>query len=92
MPKRNALATNGYCCLAYVRVSSLPQKEKYSPSIQRRAIETYAASHGLVIVKTFEEARSGWQAKSRIDFYQMLKFAEDEKIKNILFFSLSSPE
>jgi site-specific DNA recombinase len=75
--------------LAYVRVSSLPQQEKYSPSIQRRAIETYAASHGLVIVKTFEEARSGWQAKSRIDFYQMLKFAEDEKIKNILFFVVS---
>ena len=60
--------------VGYVRVSTKPQGEKYSPETQWKAITAYAKQHDLQIVKKFVEARSGWALKARVDFYQMLDF------------------
>jgi site-specific DNA recombinase len=75
--------------VAYVRVSTKPQGEKYSPEIQWKAITAYAKKHNLTIVKKFEEAKSGWALKARVDFYQMLDFMKANKVRNVLYFLTS---
>jgi len=75
--------------VAYVRVSTRPQEEKFSPDIQRKAITAYADKHDLNIVKSFEEARSGWRLKARVDFYEMLDFIKEQKIRNVVYYLTS---
>lgn len=75
--------------VAYVRVSTKPQGEKYSPEMQWKAIIAYAIKHDLQIVKKFEEAKSGWALKARVDFYQMLDFMKANKVRNVLYFLTS---
>jgi DNA invertase Pin-like site-specific DNA recombinase len=75
--------------VAYVRVSTKPQGEKYSPEIQWKAITAYAKKYDLQIVKKFEEAGSGWALKARVDFYQMLDFMKANKVRNVLYYLTS---
>ena len=75
--------------VGYVRVSTKPQGEKYSPETQWKAITAYAKQHDLQIVKKFVEARSGWALKARVDFYQMLDFMKANKVRNVLYFLTS---
>ncbi len=72
-----------------MRVSTRPQEEKFSPDIQRKAIKDYADRLGLNIVKTFEESRSGWRLKARVDFYEMLDFIKEQKIRNVIYYLTS---
>jgi DNA invertase Pin-like site-specific DNA recombinase len=75
--------------VAYVRVSTKPQGEKYSPEIQWKAITAYAKKHDLQIVKKFEEAKSGWALKARVDFYKMLEFMTANKVRNVIYYLTS---
>ncbi len=75
--------------VAYVRVSTKRQTEKYSPEIQWKAITAYADNHDLQIVKKFEEAGSGWALNARVEFYQMLEFMSANKIRNVIYYLTS---
>lgn len=43
----------------YVRVSTLSQKEKDPPEVQRDQIKKYCAVHGLGLYKIYEDTISG---------------------------------
>ncbi|MEN6560969.1 MAG: recombinase family protein [Acidobacteriota bacterium] len=72
--------------VAYIRVSTKPQ-DQYSPEVQKDKCRAYAdrLEVNLKIVKPFEEARSGWKANARVEFYKMLEFIEQEKIPNLIY-------
>ena len=74
--------------VAYVRVSTGKQKEKFSPTVQRREIRKYAATQKppLTIVESFEEARSGYELKARVKFYEMLDFVKKNNIGHVLYY------
>ena len=47
----------------YARVSTLPQLEKFGPTVQREAAQRYATRLGLDIVQTYEDAITGTAAR-----------------------------
>lgn len=81
----NKTASDKRAC-AYIRVSTKPQ-DQYSPEVQKDKCQAYASRPevNLKIVRTFEEARSGWKSNARIEFYKMLEFIEQEKIPNLIY-------
>ena len=60
-------------CLAYVRVSTIKQREQgASLDAQREAIKRYAAKHGLKILRWFEESDTAAK-RGRSEFARLLK-------------------
>ena len=71
--------------IAYTRVSSDEQrKEGYSLDYQTKTIKEYARKNNLNIVEFFSESMSA-KLPGRIEFNKMLKYAQINKIDNILF-------
>ena len=87
MRKPTASAPNAQA-VAYIRVSTGKQKEKFSPTVQIREIRKYAAAHNppLTIVQEFEEARSGYKLQVRVRFYEMLDFVIENKVGHVLYY------
>ena len=76
--------------IAYTRVSSDEQrKEGYSLDYQTKTIKEYARKNNLNIVEFFSESMSA-KLPGRIEFNKMLKYAQINKIDNILFFNEST--
>jgi site-specific DNA recombinase len=71
--------------VAYVRVSTKKQKE-VSPEVQREKLREYAAAKGLEIVEEFEETRSGFAQKARVEFYRMLEYVAEHRISHVLYY------
>src|SRR3989344_3723295 len=69
----------------YCRVSSKEQEEAgYSLPSQEKLLKEYADRKGFVITKTFSIAESASGAKQRKVFDEMIKFAEKNRVTNIL--------
>lgn len=82
MTNENALDQRA---VIYVRVSTKEQ-ELYSLESQLEKCRAYAETKGLTIVhEPFKEARSGWKADARVEFYKMLEYIEREKIPGVVF-------
>src|SRR5512137_1437819 len=81
-------AKSNLTAVAYIRVSTGKQKEKFSPGVQREEIRKYAADHEppLTIVEEFEEARSGYALRARVKFYEMLEFVQAERIGHVIYY------
>ncbi len=77
--------------VAYIRVSTGKQKDKFSEDVQKNEIQKYADTHKppLSVVETFEESRSGFRLKARVRFYDMLDFVHDNNIGHILYYMTS---
>ena len=71
--------------VAYIRVSTKGQDEKFSPEVQEDSCRQYARNNHLKIIKEFREARSGWKLNARVEFYKMLDFIKTQKISNVIF-------
>jgi site-specific DNA recombinase len=71
--------------VAYVRVSTKDQDDRYTITAQLEKCQAYAEKNGLNIIKKFREARSGYKADARIEFYKMLEFIRTEKIPGVVF-------
>ena|GEM_PF-1085408 len=84
-PKSNLTA------VAYIRVSTGKQKDKFSEDVQRKEIRLYADHHKppLKIIKWFEESRSGYQYKRRKAFYEMLDYVTENDIGHMLYYVTS---
>lgn len=72
--------------VAYVRVSTKDQ-DRDSPELQLAKCQAWAddSKHPLTIVKVFREARSGYKAEARIEFYRMLEYIREHQIKGVIF-------
>ncbi len=83
--------TGNIKAVAYIRVSTGKQKDKFGPDLQKNEIQRYAANHKppLTIIEEFEEARSGYQLTARVRFYEMLDFVHDNDIGHILYYMTS---
>lgn len=70
----------------YARVSTEDQ-QTYSIPSQLAKCHAYADDPkvGLIIIRDFKEAASGWKANARVEFYKMLDFIEKEKIPNLIY-------
>lgn len=70
----------------YTRVSTEEQaKHDLSLPFQRKRCNEYAESHGLIVVKEFEEAgRSGTSAQQRPALIEMLRYSIHEKIDAVI--------
>lgn len=70
--------------VAYVRVSSLEQKEQgYSTDAQKRLLWAFAQENGLAIVKTFEDSETA-KRTGRKCFGEMLKYIEKHEEVNAI--------
>ena len=69
----------------YCRVSSKEQEETgYSLPSQEKLLKDYAERKGFAVAKTFAIAESANGAKQRKVFDEMIKFAEKNKVTNVL--------
>jgi hypothetical protein len=70
----------------YIRVSGPEQDKGYSPEIQEDYCDKYAEKNGLKVIRDpFREARSGWKANARIEFYKMLEFIKEQNISHVVY-------
>lgn len=68
----------------YARVSTDPQSEKWPLPSQEKLIKEYSRKQAVRIVKAYVVTESGWRKGKRHEFDSMIKFVEDQGIKNIL--------
>jgi len=81
-PARGATGTPAKAsgALAYVRVSTDMQEDRgLSIPAQQKAVEAYAADHGIAILQTYVEAASSYQDESkRAEFQRMFERAKSD--------------
>lgn len=71
--------------IIYVRVSTEDQRKGYSVETQRKDLKSYAEANNLEVLKPFEESRSGWKERARVEFYKMVEFIkENQDVKHII--------
>ena len=67
---------------AALRDSTLDQRDGFGPDIQRRNIQRFADSYGLVLGdKWYTEFVSGWQAKKRAVLEQFIEDAYGNSVQ-----------
>lgn len=75
----------GRPAVAFYRVSSDDQEDKFSLVSQARLGHDYASKKGLSIVKTWSEVESASKENSRKHFFAMVQYIKDNGIKDIIF-------
>ncbi len=75
---------NDKTAIIYARVSTAGQADLSIPT-QREECERYIRQHGLRLIKTFEEARSGFKKGVRVAFPEMLDFIRREKPGHLVY-------
>ncbi len=77
--------------VAYVRVSSIGQKDNESPNTQKIKIRQYAEANNIEIVEWFEDIAKSAKTANRDGLQQLLKFAlrERESIDLVIVYKMS---
>ena len=77
--------------VAYIRVSSIGQKDNESPNTQKIKIKQYAESNNIEIVEWFEDIAKSAKTANRDGLQQLLKFAlkEREQIDHMIVYKMS---
>jgi len=73
----------------YVRESTEEQGQGFSPEMQRKAIERWAADHGYEIVEWYVDYISGREAEKRGDFKRLIDDARDGRFRAVIAFHTS---
>ena len=73
----------------YVRESTEEQGQGFSPEMQRKAIERWAADHGYEIVEWYVDYISGREAEKRGDFKRLINDARDGRFQGVIAFHTS---
>ena len=77
--------------VAYVRVSSIKQKDNASPETQVQKIQDYADSNNIEIVEWFKDIAKSAKNANREGLQEMIKFAlkEREHINHLIVYKMS---
>ena len=77
--------------VAYVRVSSVGQKDNESPNTQKIKIRQYAEANNIEIVEWFEDIAKSAKTANREGLQQLLKFAlkDREQIDHMIVYKMS---
>ena len=77
--------------IAYVRVSSIGQKDNESPSTQRLKIKEYAEANNIEIVEWFEDIAKTAKNADRAGMQNLLRFVmkQREQIDHVVFYKMS---
>lgn len=75
----------GFRAEGYIRDSTLDQRDGFGPDIQRRNIQRFAETYGLVLGnRSYTEYVSGWKAKKRPELQQFLDDAHLDRYDVLL--------
>ena len=77
--------------VAYVRVSSIKQKDNASPETQMHKIQEYADANNIEIVDWFKDIARSAKNANREGLQDMIKFAikERERIDHVIVYKMS---